>query len=48
VLIITHYNRILEYITPDRVHVLKQGEIVQSGDASLVPLLEQTGYANLL
>lgn len=48
VLIITHYNRILEYITPDRVHVLKNGKIVQSSDASLVSQLEQTGYANLL
>lgn len=48
VLIITHYNRILEHIIPDSVHVLVNGEIVQSSDASLVSQLEQTGYANLL
>jgi len=47
-IIITHYNRILEHIVPDYVHVLVNGQIVQSSDATLVPQLEQTGYANLL
>jgi Fe-S cluster assembly ATP-binding protein len=47
-IIITHYNRILEHIVPDYVHVLVNGQIVQSSDAALVPQLEQTGYANLL
>ncbi len=45
VLIITHYKRILDYISPDCVHVLVDGTIRQSGDVSLVQLLEQKGYA---
>ncbi len=45
VLIITHYKRILDYILPDRVHVLVDGTIRESSDASLVQLLEQKGYA---
>ncbi len=45
VLIITHYKRILDYIVPDGVHVLVNGTIRQSGDVSLVQLLEQKGYA---
>ncbi len=48
ILIITHYNRILEHIAPDCVHVLVNGEIVQSSDADLVHQLEKTGYADLL
>lgn len=48
VLIITHYNRLLEYVSPDTVHVLVNGRIVQTSDASLVQQLEQTGYAKLL
>ena len=48
VLIITHYQRILNYITPDRVHVLIKGVITQSSDASLVHSLEQKGYDGYL
>lgn len=44
VLIITHYQRILEHISPDYVHVLYDGEIMQSGDAQLVHQLEAKGY----
>lgn len=44
VLIITHYNRILDYIQPDVVHVLMNGKIIRSGDASLAKELEETGY----
>lgn len=44
ILIITHYQRILEYLTPDKVHVMVAGEIVESGDVSLVTQLEATGY----
>ena len=44
-LVITHYQRILDYIVPDRVHVLVGGRIVQSGDQALARELEKTGYA---
>lgn len=43
-LIITHYQRMLDYITPDAVHVFFDGRIVESGDASLADRLEDTGY----
>ena len=44
VLVITHYQRILNYIKPDFVHVMFQGKIVESGDASLALKLEDEGY----
>lgn len=44
-LIITHYQRILHYVTPDVVHVLVDGKIVESGDASLAEKIENTGYS---
>ncbi len=44
VLVITHYQRLLEYIIPDFVHVLMDGKIVKSGDASLALELEERGY----
>ncbi|MGH7572911.1 MAG: hypothetical protein ACREMK_13870, partial [Gemmatimonadota bacterium] len=44
VLIITHYQRILNYITPDFVHVMVRGRIVESGDRSLAERLEAEGY----
>ncbi|MDR3433811.1 MAG: Fe-S cluster assembly ATPase SufC [Rouxiella aceris] len=43
-IIVTHYQRILDYIKPDFVHVLWQGRIVKSGDFSLVKQLEEQGY----
>jgi Fe-S cluster assembly ATP-binding protein len=43
-IIVTHYQRILDYIKPDFVHVLYQGKIVKSGDFSLVKQLEEQGY----
>lgn len=43
-LIITHYQRILEYITPDVVHVFLDGRIVETGGASLADRIEETGY----
>ncbi|MBB6450251.1 Fe-S cluster assembly ATP-binding protein [Geomicrobium halophilum] len=43
-LIITHYQRLLNYIEPDYVHVIMQGRIVKSGDASLAQRLENEGY----
>lgn len=44
VLIVTHYQRILDYITPDYVHVLVDGKIVRSGDSRLAMELEEKGY----
>ncbi len=44
VVIITHYQRLLDYIVPDFVHVLMDGKIVKSGDASLALELEEKGY----
>lgn len=44
VLIITHYQRILNYIKPDRVHVMLDGRIVESGGADLAEHLEERGY----
>ena len=44
-LLITHYNRILEYLEPDFVHVLLDGKIVQTGDKSLAIKLEEEGYS---
>jgi Fe-S cluster assembly ATP-binding protein len=43
-LVITHYQRLLEYIIPDRVHVLMDGMIVMSGDRNLALTLEEKGY----
>lgn len=43
-IIITHYQRLLNYISPDFVHVLQDGAIVKSGDASLALYLEKHGY----
>src|SRR5438477_507838 len=45
-IVITHYQRLLNYIVPDRVHVLVDGRIVRSGDRELALELEQKGYAN--
>lgn len=43
--VITHYQRLLNYIVPDKVHVLAHGKIQRSGDKSLAQELEQSGYA---
>ncbi len=45
IIVITHYQRLLQYIVPDRVHVLGDGRIVESGDKSLALVLEEKGYA---
>ena len=44
IMLVTHYQRILSYITPDYVHVLMDGKIVKSGDHHLAEQLEQKGY----
>jgi len=46
-LIITHYQRLLDYIKPDYIHVLSAGKIIKTGDADLGKQLEETGYSNL-
>ncbi|NQY73997.1 MAG: Fe-S cluster assembly ATPase SufC, partial [Candidatus Margulisbacteria bacterium] len=48
ILMITHYQRILEYVTPDVVHVMIDGRITQSGDKSLALSLEETGYEGMV
>jgi len=45
IVVVTHYQRLLDYIVPDRVHVLADGRIVRSGDRSLALELEKKGYA---
>jgi Fe-S cluster assembly ATP-binding protein len=47
IVMITHYQRLLDYIEPDHVHVLSGGKIVMSGDKSLATELEKRGYAML-
>ena len=44
IVMITHYKRLLDYVEPDRVHVLQEGRIVQSGDKTLAAELERIGY----
>ncbi len=44
VLVITHYQRLLDYIVPDFVHILYKGKIIKSGDKTLALELEKTGY----
>jgi Fe-S cluster assembly ATP-binding protein len=46
-IVVTHYQRLLNYIVPDYVHVLADGRIVKSGDKSLALELEESGYAGL-
>jgi Fe-S cluster assembly ATP-binding protein len=47
IIVVTHYQRILNYITPDYVHVLAEGRIVRSGDKQLAHELEANGYAGI-
>ncbi len=47
IILITHYQRLLNYIIPDFVHILKDGKIVMSGDESLAHKLEKEGYSFL-
>lgn len=47
-LVITHYQRLLDYIVPDTVHVLYKGRIIKSGDKSLALYLEKNGYTDII
>ncbi len=46
VLVITHYQRILKYLKPDFVHIMRKGNVVQTGGAELAEQIEATGYAD--
>jgi Fe-S cluster assembly ATP-binding protein len=46
-IVVTHYQRLLNYIVPDFVHVLSEGRIVKSGGKELALVLEEKGYAGL-
>ncbi|BBG30601.1 Fe-S cluster assembly ATPase SufC [Zymobacter palmae] len=48
ILMVTHYQRLLDYIVPDQVHVLVDGRIVKSGDHTLAQQLEKTGYEGVV
>ena len=47
-LVITHYQRLLDYIKPDRVHILSAGRIVKSGGPELALELEKSGYETVM
>jgi Fe-S cluster assembly ATP-binding protein len=47
VLVITHYSRVLRYMSPDRIHVMVGGRIVESGGPEIATRLEAEGYAGL-
>ena len=47
-IVITHYQRLLDYIVPDFVHILADGQIIRTGDKSLALELEEKGYAELV
>ncbi len=47
-LVITHYQRLLDYIVPDVVHIMADGRIIRTGDADLAREVEKTGYADIL
>ena len=44
IILITHYKRLLEYIKPDYIHVMRNGKIIKTADASFADLLEEKGY----
>ena len=48
IVVITHYQRLLDYIVPDAVHVLYKGQVIKSGDKSLAYELEENGYAGII
>jgi Fe-S cluster assembly ATP-binding protein len=47
-IVITHYQRLLDYIVPDKVHVMAQGRIERSGGKELAQELERTGYGGIV
>ena len=47
-IVITHYQRLLEHLKPDTIHILADGKIVKTGDKSLAILLEEKGYQGII
>ncbi len=47
VIIITHYNKLLDYVDPDYVHILKDGKIIKTGDKSLAHKIDESGFASI-
>ena len=47
-IVITHYQRLLDYIKPDFVHIMYNGKIIETGDSSLALELEKSGYNNYI
>ncbi|PWU23473.1 Fe-S cluster assembly ATPase SufC [Candidatus Cerribacteria bacterium 'Amazon FNV 2010 28 9'] len=47
IIVITHYQRILKYLEPDVVHIMREGKIVQDGGTELVQVLEEKGYSGM-
>ena len=45
IILVTHYQRLLDYVEPDHIHVLAKGQIVRSGDKNLAQMLEEKGYS---
>jgi len=48
IVVITHYQRLLDYIKPDIVHIMSDGKIIKSGDADLALYVEKNGYSEIL
>ena len=48
IILITHYQRLLNYVIPDFIHIMKDGKIIKTGSAHLAKQLEQDGYSSLL
>lgn len=48
IILVTHYQRLLDFVTPDKVHILYQGRIIKSGDAELAKTIERDGYDSVL
>jgi Fe-S cluster assembly ATP-binding protein len=46
IILITHYQRLLDFVQPDFIHVMQNGAIVRTGDKNLAKILEDEGYAN--
>nr|YP_010904061.1 Iron-sulfur cluster formation ABC transporter ATP-binding subunit [Caulacanthus ustulatus]WCH57312.1 Iron-sulfur cluster formation ABC transporter ATP-binding subunit [Caulacanthus ustulatus] len=47
IIIITHYQRILDYIVPNYIHIMKEGKIIHTGDSTIAKKLEQYGYDSI-
>ena len=47
-ILITHYQRLLDYIKPDFVHIMHNGKIIKTGDAKLAEIIEKEGYGWLV